>query len=132
MSQKTAHREVAICSLAELARRERIVVEIDGLAVGVFFFRDQVRAWLNVCPHMGGPVCQGKMMPRTVELANADGSSGGLGFSRSERHIVCAWHGYEFDVLTGRHPMAPHIRLQPVPVQVVDGEVRVSVERDGQ
>lgn len=120
-------REVAVARLDDLKDRERIVVDIDGTEVGVYFFRDKVRAWENTCPHQGGPVCQGKIMPRTLQIVREGGKSGGPGFSATERNIVCPWHGFEFDILTGRHPSSPALRLRPVPVRVTDGEVIVSV-----
>ena len=129
MTQDTrpAAREVAVARLDDLKDRERIVVDIDGTEVGLYFLRDEVRAWQNICPHQGGPACQGKIMPRTLQLVRDDLKSGGPGFSATERNIVCPWHGYEFDILTGRHPTHPALRLRPVPVRVIDGEVIVLV-----
>ena len=122
-----ASRDVSIGRYEALRERERLVVDIDGVEVGVFFVGEAVRAWLNRCPHMGGPACQGKMMPRTLEATAPDGRSLGLAFSQTDRHIVCPWHGYEFDVLTGQHPVNAAMRLTPVPVRVADGEVLVTV-----
>lgn len=124
---RPAGREVAVARLDDLKERERIVVDVDGTEVGLYFFREQVRAWENICPHQGGPACQGKMMPRTLQVVREDGKSGGPGFSATERNIVCPWHGFEFDVLTGRHPSHPALRLRPVAVRVIGGEVVVSV-----
>ena len=95
---------VSIGRYETLRERERLVVDIGGVEVGVFFIGEAVRAWLNRCPHMGGPACQGKLMPRTLEATAPDGRSLGLAFSKTDRHIVCPWHGYEFDVLTGQPP----------------------------
>ena len=44
-----------------------------------------------------------------------------------QRHIVCPWHGYEFDLATGCHPGDPAMRLTPVPVAVRNGHIYVSV-----
>ncbi len=120
-------REVSLGSIGDLRARGRAVVEIDGVGIGVFAIGDEVRAYLNICPHMGGPACQGKIMPRTLEVVSDTKQSLGLAFSKDDLHIVCPWHGYEFDMRTGAHPANPRIRLRPVPVRVVAGEVRVSV-----
>jgi nitrite reductase/ring-hydroxylating ferredoxin subunit len=126
---------VSLGRYEELRARERLVVDIGGVEIGVFFLGEAVRAWLNRCPHMGGPACQGKLMPRTLEATAPDGRSLGLAFSPTDRHIVCPWHGYEFDVLTGEHPVNAAMRLTAVPVRVADGEVFVTVPaqsgRDG-
>ena len=119
--------DVPLGRLDDLKSRGRIVVEIDGIGIGVFFVDADVRAYRNVCPHAGGPVCQGKMMPRTREAVAASGQSLGLAFSRDDHHIVCPWHGYEFDVLTGCHPVDPRMRLTPVPVRIADGDVWVTL-----
>lgn len=120
-------REVAVAELDDLKERERIVVDVDGTSVGLYYFKGEVRAWLNLCPHQGGPVCQGKTMPRTVQRVREDKKSGGLDFSEDERNIVCPWHGYEYDVLTGRHPAHAKLGLKPIPVRVVDGRVQITV-----
>ena len=119
--------DVAIGRYEELRDQERIVLDIDGKEVGIYFLNGEVRAWANVCPHAGGPVCQGKIMPRTVQMVRDDRRSGGLGFSDTQRNIVCPWHGYEFDILTGRHPSDESVGLRAIPVQVVDGDVVVTV-----
>jgi len=122
-----AAREVPLGRHEALRAQERIVVEVEGAEVGVYFVGEAVRAYLNRCPHMGGPACQGKLMPRTLEAVAADGRSLGLAFSKTQRHIVCPWHGYEFDVMTGRHPLDPRARLTPVPVRVLEGEVLLTL-----
>ncbi len=120
-------RDVTIGRLEELQQRERIVLDIEGIGVGVYFLHGEVRAWLNICPHQGGPVCQGKIMPRTVQKVGPDQKSKGLGFSETERNIVCPWHGFEFDILTGKHPSNPKLGLRALPVRVENGEVIVTV-----
>lgn len=120
-------RDVVAASLDDLKERGRIVVDIEGKEVGLYYFRDSVRAWWNNCPHSGGPVCQGKTMPRTLQGVREDRRSSGPQFSETERNIVCPWHGFEFDILTGVHPAAPFMRLRPVPVKVVDGDIVVTV-----
>lgn len=120
-------RELRVAGLAELIERERIVFDVDGTEVGLYYLHGEVRAWSNVCPHQGGPVCQGKLMPRTVQLVREGGKSGGPGLHPTDRHIVCPWHGFEFDVLTGEHPTKASWRLRAVPVRVDGDDVFVSV-----
>jgi nitrite reductase/ring-hydroxylating ferredoxin subunit len=84
-------------------------------------------AFENVCPHMGGPVCQGKINPRMLEVIAEDKTSLGLAFSKEQTNIACPWHGYEFDIQTGRHQGNPRVSLRPVKLQIVDGDVVVTV-----
>jgi hypothetical protein len=53
----------------------RKVVELDGTEVGVFCVNGKFTAFENVCPHMGGPVCQGKINPRVLEMIAEDKTS---------------------------------------------------------
>lgn len=127
MSAKKLLLDVVVSTLDELKERQKIVIEHGGTEVGVYFHEGEVRAWLNVCPHQGGPVCQGKTMPRTVQLVNDDLTSGGPGLHEKDLNIVCPWHGLEFDVLTGIHTTTDTYRLRDVPVRVENGDVIVSV-----
>nr|WP_275945158.1 Rieske 2Fe-2S domain-containing protein [Aminobacter anthyllidis] len=122
-----ASRQVVLGRHEELKIRQRMVIEVEGVGIGVYFIGEEVRAYLNICPHMGGPVCQGKIMPRTLEQVADSGKSLGLGFSKDQMHIVCPWHGFEFDMLTGRHPIDKSVGLTPIPVEVSNGEVVLTV-----
>ena len=89
---------VAIGKAAAFPNPGRKVVEVDGIAVGVFCLDGKFTAYENVCPHMGGPVCQGKIIARVQELIAADKTSLGLAFSKDQTNVACPWHGYEFDI----------------------------------
>jgi nitrite reductase/ring-hydroxylating ferredoxin subunit len=119
--------DVVIGRADEFPDPGRRVVEIDGVAVGVFCRNGAFMAWENACPHMGGPVCQGKVIARVQELIASDKTSLGFAFSKDQTNIVCPWHGYEFDIATGRHQGNPRLLLRPVKVSVVGGEVMVTV-----
>ncbi|MCB1398231.1 MAG: Rieske 2Fe-2S domain-containing protein [Rhodobacter sp.] len=115
---------VSIGRYDDLRQKERVVLDIDGTSVGVYFIGDEIRAWHNTCPHSGGPVCQGKTVPRTLQgVEEGTGKSLGLTLDHSRRMIVCPWHGFEFDLLTGIHAIDERTRLRPVPVALVDGDV---------
>ncbi len=105
----------------------RKVVSLGDVEVGVFFTHGRFVAWRNQCPHQGGPVCQGGLYRRVVEVLDDERRD-----LRQDQHpvdvnIVCPWHGVEFDVLTGRSPPNPRFRLTPAKVEVVDGEVWLDV-----
>jgi nitrite reductase/ring-hydroxylating ferredoxin subunit len=116
-------RELSLGAASAFSDPGRRVIEVDGLEIGVFHVKGEFRAYENICPHMGGPVCQGRINPRVSEDIAADRRSRGLVFSTSATNVACPWHGYEFDILTGRHQGDARLRLRPVQVRVVDGEV---------
>lgn len=109
--------------------RGRKIFAIGWFEVGVFRVGEKLFAYENSCPHLGGPVCQGKIIPRAEEPIATDGVSLGLTLSKTAVHVACPWHGYEFDIATGRHP-GNRQRLKPVPITVEDGDILVSVSAD--
>ncbi len=111
----------------EFEDRGRKVVVNGDVEIGVFFVDGEFYAWENNCVHQGGPVCQGRILNRVVEKIAADKTSEGLAWSDEDVHIVCPWHGYEYNLKTGRHPGNRNARLRPFEVKVTDGEVYVVV-----
>lgn len=120
-------RDVVIGKASDFADPGRKVVEVAGVEVGVFCLHGKFTAFENVCPHMGGPVCQGKIIARVQELVAPDKTSLGLSFAKDQTNVACPWHGYEFDIATGQHQGNPRMRLRPVKVEVVDGDVIVTL-----
>ena len=105
----------------------RLVVDIGDRTVGIFRVGGQLFAYENTCPHMGGPVCQGLIIPAVRELINDRQVSTGYAFDESEMRIVCPWHGYEFSIETGSHPAKSSIRLKQVAVEEEGGQVYVTL-----
>jgi hypothetical protein len=59
----------------------RVVVDVDGVEIGIFRIDGRLYAWENRCVHAGGPVCQGKLMNRVVERLDPGKRSLGDDFS---------------------------------------------------
>ena len=110
-----------------IPERGRLVVDIGDTTVGIFRVGGQLFAYENRCPHMGGPVCQGLIIPAVREVVNDKHVSTGYAFDESEMRIVCPWHGYEFAIETGSHPAKHSIRLTPVAVEEEGGDVYVTL-----
>ena len=105
----------------------RLVVDIGNTTVGVFRVGGRLFAYENTCPHMGGPVCQGLIIPAVREVLNDKQVSTGYAFDESEMRIVCPWHGYEFSIETGSHPAKQSIRLKRIAVEEQGDDVYVTV-----
>ena len=120
-------REVNIGPASEFADPGRKLIGFDNFEVAVFKLGGEFFAYLNHCPHMGGPACQGKMIAKVEEEIAEDRTSKGMMFSKSKLHVVCPWHGFEFDIRTGIHPGNPRARLRKIKVAVADGDVVVTV-----
>jgi nitrite reductase/ring-hydroxylating ferredoxin subunit len=123
-------REVNIGSASEFSDPGRKIVGFGNFEVGVFKLDGEFHAYLNLCPHMGGPVCQGKMIAKVEEVIAEDKTSKGMAFSKTKLHIVCPWHGFEFDIRTGAHPGSAKARLRKIKVAVEGGDVVISVPEE--
>ncbi len=127
----TTERLVDVGASQDVPERGRLVVEITtatgAVTLGIFRFGGRLYAWENVCAHQGGPACQGRIVSRIRERLDEERRSLGLRFDEDTMHAVCPWHGFEYDVTTGRHPGRPDLALRSFPVTEDGGRIRVSV-----
>jgi 3-phenylpropionate/trans-cinnamate dioxygenase ferredoxin subunit len=98
---------ITIASVEELTKGDRILVEIDGLAIAVFHIGDEYFAISDVCSHDDGPVAEG----------NLDG-----------KKIICPRHGAAFDLATGKALTLPAVVDIPAyPVRVAEDKIQVGL-----
>ena len=120
--------ELYVGNEAEFDEGGRKVIDHDGLEIGVFRIKGRFFAYENHCAHQGGPVCQGRIFKRVEEDLAPDGTSAGFRYSADRVHIVCPWHGWEYDICTGRSLINPQkIRVATYKVRVKDGRVLVDM-----
>ena len=81
----------------DVAPGECRIVTVKGREIGVFNIGGEYFALANRCPHEGGPLCQGKIVP----LVQSDGP-GHYRLARLHEFLRCPWHGWEFDIRTGQ------------------------------
>ncbi len=95
-----------------VARTEEIpagagrLIERDGTVLAVFNAGGRFYACGAVCPHEDGPLAEG-----WVE----DGAA------------VCPWHGFDFDLETGRCRVDPALAVAVYPARVRDGLIEVDL-----
>ncbi len=111
-----------VAGAGEIPPGGRKLVEVAGRSVGVFNVHGSFVAVLNVCPHQLGPVCLGPVRGTTL-----DSPPGEYRWGREGEILACPWHGWEFDLLTGKALADRHKRLRLYPVTVRDGIVYVTV-----
>jgi nitrite reductase/ring-hydroxylating ferredoxin subunit len=87
-------------ALSDFDTTGRVSVKADARELVVFRLDDGFVAYANTCPHMGGPVCEGKVA-RKIEGHLAPDGAIVEHFSDTERRLVCPWHGFEFDITDG-------------------------------
>jgi nitrite reductase/ring-hydroxylating ferredoxin subunit len=120
-------REIMIGSRSDLSDGQRLVVSVGSRDVGVLEHDGEVFAYENRCLHQGGPVCEGLVIGKVETIVDADRTVRGERFSREEMHLVCPWHGWEYDLRTGVCATEPRWRLRAYQVTVRDGELYLVV-----
>jgi 3-phenylpropionate/trans-cinnamate dioxygenase ferredoxin subunit len=122
MSDRTpqAQREWPVARASEIPPGGRKIVEVEGRSIGVFNVHGAFVAVLNVCPHELAPVCLGAV--RGTALASMPGE---YCWGREGEILACPWHGWEFDLLTGRALADKRKRLRRYPVVVREDTVHV-------
>ena len=121
-------KELFVGSENEIAEGDRKVVDAGGVEIGVFRSNGEYFAWANDCPHQGGPVCQGVMTKKVEERIDGERKSSGIHYAAAGNpNIVCPWHGYEFDMRTGRHVGHAAMKLRGYPIKVREGSIYVVV-----
>jgi nitrite reductase/ring-hydroxylating ferredoxin subunit len=103
----------------------RVLVAIGDVEIGVFAVDGALVAYENRCPHQGGPVCRGKVLARVVDNEAGIHSEHVAGSA----DLSCPWHGWEYDLRTGRHIGTDRVALRPVAVVVEEDQVFVEVGR---
>lgn len=88
---------VTVCRVADVPSRGCRMIEVEDLPVGVFNVNGEYVAVGDICPHAFAPVCRGRHGGTT--LASAPGE---FRWGRDGEILACPWHGWEFELTTGR------------------------------
>ncbi len=71
--------------------------QVNGTTIALANVGGQFYAINNTCLHRGGPLGQGEL---------------------EENVVTCPWHGWQYDVTTGKVAMNPSVGVQTYPVEV--------------
>ena len=114
----SAMRRHVVARVADIPPGRRLIVDIAGRSIGVFNAGGVFYAVRNSCPHQGGPLCLGP----TVGLATSS-RPGEIEYTREGDILRCPWHGWEFDLATGRSVFDPtRTRVRSYAVEIVPDE----------
>lgn len=97
---------VKMATLDELPLGGSKEVEYDGRVYALFNVGGSIHVIDGICPHQGGPLADGALEGTTVS---------------------CPWHGWQFDVCTGKSPLRPKIKQAVYEVSVEGQDVLVNV-----
>ncbi|HVY51197.1 MAG TPA: Rieske (2Fe-2S) protein [Devosia sp.] len=106
-----------VAPVTDFPQGARRRIEVDGRGIVVFNVKGEYFALLDKCPHNGGSLAQGVI----TGLLQSD-EPGKYSYSRQGEVIRCPWHGWEFDIRTGKSFCSGiRARARPFPVHVEGG-----------
>ena len=97
---------VRVASVAEIPVGAGKEIVAAGRIVAVFNVEGAFHALDGICPHAGGPLGKGRMAGCVV---------------------TCPWHGWQFDVTTGRHRLNAALTQPSFPVSVEGDDLYVEL-----
>jgi nitrite reductase (NADH) small subunit len=97
---------VTVAKLSDLRPGECKAIEVEGKELALFNVEGTIYALDNTCLHQGGPLGEGDL-------------SNGI--------VTCPWHGWEYDVCTGKVCGDDSMGVATYRVQVEGNEVKVEV-----
>jgi nitrite reductase (NADH) small subunit len=115
--------DVLVGRSEEIAEGSVVLVEVDGVEVGVVRAGGVLAAFENRCPHQGGPVCYGEVLGQQEAVIDEQRRIVGERFSDQRFNLICPWHGWSYDVATGENICDRRFRLRRWPVVTEDGAV---------
>ena len=84
----------------------KVLLLEDGREILLFKQKGEIYAYDNACPHKGQPIGPGPL---------------------EDACFTCTWHGWQFDVSTGRHCLNANLQHQGFPVKLEGNAVLVEL-----
>ena len=91
-----------VAAAVDVQSGERLKVDVAGTPVAIFNLDGEYFGLMDRCPHMGGSLCEGRL----IGLVESEGP-GQYKYSRGGEIVRCPWHGWEFDIRTGKSRFDP-------------------------
>lgn len=111
-----------VASASDLQPGESMLVEVKKHSIGLYNVNGNFIAVLNICPHELAPVCRGRLSGTTLPSR-----PGEYRWGREGEILACPWHGWEYDLITGKMLADDRVRLRKYPVEVRDGTVFITL-----
>ena len=106
-----------VAKVAEIPPGNRKLVEVRGRKIVIFNVAGEFYGLFNACPHLGGSLCEGYMTGYVRSDRPGEYSYEGPG-----QVLRCPWHGWEFDVKTGKSYFSPQqVMVRTAKVDVEHG-----------
>ena len=83
--------------LDEINENKFTIKTINGKSFGATYINNEYKVILNVCPHEGAEICKG-----VINSLIHSSEVGSFDLDSDKKVVVCPWHRWEFDLLTGK------------------------------
>ena len=113
---------IDVGAIAEFPDGKISMIGVNGREIGIARWNGAIYAVNNLCTHQSGPVCSGILSGRLTAT-----TPGGMDLDMSAPILACPWHGWEFDLRTGKALHDPYHRLRTFPATVKNGRVLVEL-----
>ena len=107
---------------SDVAEGERIIVNVEGRSIGIFRVNGELHALHNRCPHEGAPLCKGPIRGTTLPSKVYE-----YEYGRHNEIVRCPWHGWEFEIKTGKAIFSDKVRTRKYKVQVENGKIGIEL-----
>ncbi len=118
-------KDILVGKAAEFKEGGKKIVPNGNSEIGVYLVHGKWYAYQNLCPHQGGPACEGLLMAKVEEIIAEDKTYQGMRFNHDEMHIVCPWHGWEFRIDDGVSCADKKWKLRKYDVEVRGDDIYV-------
>lgn len=98
------------------------IVEVEGRSIGVYNVKGEYYAIHNYCPHQGAELCKGPICGTTLPSRVYE-----FEYGREQEIVRCPWHGWEFDIRTGKSLFSDRVRTRSYKVSHEDGKLYVKI-----
>ncbi|KKO54397.1 Rieske (2Fe-2S) protein [Paenibacillus sp. DMB20] len=109
-----------VAETADVPEGGHMVVQVEGREIGIYRINGEYYALNNYCPHQGAPMCAGY-----VSGTNLPSEVYEYEYARKGEIIRCPWHGWEFDIKTGKSLFSDRVRVKTYEVRIEDGRIGV-------
>jgi nitrite reductase/ring-hydroxylating ferredoxin subunit len=123
MSAVATEKKLLDAGLADLPDGGRRIVDAGTTSIGVFHVGGSYYGLKNSCPHELAELCRGKLTGTTLQVDKP----GQYEWGREGHVLRCPWHGWEFDLDTGRHLANESCRVKTYRVEERDGRLFVEL-----
>lgn len=118
---------IEVCRAEDLDHLDREIVSVGNTEIGVFNVEGEFYALANTCMHQYGPLCEGDVRPQLEGEHGDNGERVDVQYADGEYRILCPWHNWSYDLVTGVHTGDADIEVPTYDVTVEDGVVYLDV-----